>query len=154
MIDRAKIEELIQEMLSETEVFVVDIQIKPGNQIKVYIDEPEGISIDLCVQFSRAIEFGLDRELEDFALQVSSPGLSEPLKVHQQYRKQIGQSLKVSTIDGKKITGDLLSADESGIEVNAEIKVKVEGSKKKATEIQLIKLEYNEIKTAKVNLVF
>ncbi len=105
------------------------------------------------MQFSRVIEFGLDREIEDFALQVSSPGLTEPLRVHQQYRKQIGQSLKILTVDEQKITGELLSADENGIEVNAVIKVKADG-KKKTTEIQLIKLEYKEIKTAKVNLVF
>ena len=154
MIDRTKIEELIQEKLSETEVFVVDIQIKPGNLIRVYLDEHEGISLTTCVEFSRAIEFGLDREVEDFSLQVSSPGLTEPLRVHQQYRKQIGQSLKILTIDEQKITGELLSADKNGIEVNAEIKVKADGKKKKTTEIQLIKLEYKEIKTAKVNLVF
>ena len=154
MIDRLKIEELIQEKLSETKVYVVDIQVKPGNLIKVYLDEEDGISIDTCVQFSRVIESGLDREVEDFALQVSSPGLTEPLIVPQQYRKQLGQSLKILTVDDNKYTGELLSADENGIEVKAEIKVKATGSKKKTKEIQLIKLEYKEIKTAKVNLVF
>ncbi len=154
MIDRLKIEELIQDKLSETKVYVVDIQVKPGNLIKVYLNEEDGISIDTCVQFSRVIESGLDREVEDFALQVSSPGLTEPLKVPQQYRKQLGQSLKILTVDDNKYTGELLSADENGIEVKAEIKVKATGSKKKTKEIQLMKLEYKEIKTAKVNLVF
>ncbi len=154
MIDRNKIEELIRERLEESEVFVVDIQVKPGNVIRVYLDEPEGISIDTCVEFSRIIESGLDRDTDDFELQVSSPGLTEPLKVPEQYIKHIGQSVKILTNDEKKYIGEILSADSNGFEINAEIKVKLAGSKKKTTEFQVVKLEYKEIKTTKVNLVF
>jgi ribosome maturation factor RimP len=154
VIDRNKIEELIRERLEESEVFVVDIQVKPGNVIRVYLDEPEGISIDTCVEFSRIIESGLDRDTDDFELQVSSPGLTEPLKVPEQYIKHIGQSVKILTNDEKKYIGEILSADSNGFEINAEIKVKLAGSKKKTTEFQVVKLEYKEIKTTKVNLVF
>lgn len=154
MIDRDRIISLIQERLDESEVFVVDIQVKSGNVIRVYIDEPTGISLDTCIEFSRLIEFGLDRETEDFELQVSSPGLTEALKVPQQYTKHIGNSLKIMTNDEETFIGELLSADEQGIQINAEIKVKEAGKKKKKTEIQSKRLEYKEIKTTKVNLVF
>lgn len=154
MIDRKKIEDIIQQEIGESEVFIVDIQIKPGNLIQVYLDEPSGISIDTCVAFSRAIESSLDRDVEDFELQVSSPGLNQPFKVPQQYTRQLGKSLQVVTSDGEKFKGKLISADEEKIVLDAETKIKVAGSKKKKTEIVRKDFLYSEIKTAKVDLVF
>lgn len=135
-------------------MFVVDIQVKPGNRIQVYLDQPDGIAIETCVAFSRLIESSLDRELEDFELQVSSPGLDQPLKVTQQYHKNLGRTLKIIDIEGNKHKGLLAEVDNSGILLQAEVKVKKEGSKRKSTEIQPIRLEYINIKTAKVHLEF
>jgi ribosome maturation factor RimP len=92
----------------------------------------KGITIEECVEFSRAIEHNLDREAEDFELEVSSPGLSTSLLVPQQYVKNIGRELNVLTTDNKKIKGLLISADEKGIVIEEEQKVKVEGQQKKS----------------------
>lgn len=154
MIDREKIELIIRDQIAESQVFIVNITVKPGNVIRVYLDEPDGISLDTCISFSKLIESSLDRETEDFELQVSSPGLTEPLKVPEQYKKNTGQSVKVLCLDGSKYTGIIKSADSTGIDLEAEIKVKTPDSKKKVTEIQAVRIEYKEIKTTKVNLVF
>lgn len=140
--------------ISDSDVFVVDISIKPANMIQVYLDQPGGIPLETCVRFSKLIESNLDRENEDFELQVSSPGLTEPLKVPQQYSKNLGKSIKVIGVAGEKYKGIIKSADEAGIDLEAEIRVKSAGSKKKTTEIKSVRLEYTEIKTAKVNLEF
>lgn len=154
MIERSKIEELISLQIADSEVFVVDIQIKPGNLIQVFLDEPAGISLDTCVDFSRAIESGLDRDAEDFELQVSSPGLDQPFRVPAQYRKQIGRRVQVVTLTGEKLKGELTEASDNGFALMAEVKVKVAGSKSKKMEIVRKEFKYSDIKSTKVDLVF
>lgn len=154
LIAKGKIENIIKDGISDSDVFVVDISIKPSNMIQVYLDKPGGIPLETCVKFSKLIESSLDRENEDFELQVSSPGLNEAFRVPQQYLKNIGKSIKVIGVDGEKYKGTIKSADEAGIDMEAEIRVKLAGSKKKTTDIKSVRLEYKDIKTAKVNLEF
>ncbi len=154
MVRNEDIEAIIKEAISGTEIFVVEAAVKPGNIIRVYVDAPEGISMEECVRISKAIESGIDRELEDFDLQVSSPGLENPLLVIQQYTKNIGKELKVETDNKQRFVGELLEADPNGITLNALVKIKVAGSKKKKTEFQAVNLKFEEIKSAKVNLHF
>src|SRR5580698_9642471 len=90
------IEGMVQEILAgEPGYFLVEVKIKPTNNVKVYIDGDQGISIEKCVQFNRALYKKLDEAAffpaGDFSLEVSSPGLDEPLKLHRQYRKNIGR---------------------------------------------------------------
>lgn len=144
----------MHDRISESEIFVVDIQIKPGNLIQVFLDQPGGISLDSCVEFSRLIESNLDREQEDFELQVSSPGLDKPLKVYQQYVKNVGKKIKIVLLNGDKYTARVMAADPEGVELEAELSVKTPGVKKKTTELKSVRLEYKDIKTAKVNLEF
>ena len=154
MIQVKDIEPLIRDAISGTEVFLVEAAVKQGNNIRVFVDEPDGISLDECVRISRAIEAGIDREKEDFDLQVSSPGIENPLLVIQQYEKNIGRELKVETADNKRFTGELLDVDPSGISLNAKVRVKTKGSKKSKTEFQSVNLRFDDIKSAKVNLHF
>ena len=128
--------------------------VKQGNLVRVFVDDPNGISLDECVRISKAIESSLDREVEDFDLQVSSPGLENPLLVLPQYLKNIGRELKVETNEKERFVGELLSANEEGFSLNAKVKVKVEGSKKKKSELRTVSLKFEEIKSAKVNLQF
>lgn len=153
MISRQQIEELIAQGTHDSDVFVVDIQIKPGNRIQVFLDEPAGISIDTCVAFSRLIESGLDRDTEDFELQVSSPGLDQPLKVPRQYQKYIGERIQTITASGEKFRGVLTRADDQGFDMEAVIKVKT-ADKKKREEMVLKTFLYRDIKSVKVDLVF
>jgi ribosome maturation factor RimP len=154
MLKKEDIEHLVIQAIEGTPAFLVEIDIKPGNLIRVFIDEPSGISLDECVRISRVIESGLDRENDDFDLQVSSPGLDNPFKVLPQYLKNVGQELKVETLDGRRLTGELKSADEESITLEAKVRVKEKGSKKKKTAIETVCLKYEDIKIAKVNLQF
>ena len=154
MIKKEDIEKIVRDSIEGTEVFLVDISVKPGNLIRVFVDDPSGIPLDECVRISRAVESSLDREAEDFDLQVSSPGLDNPLLVLPQYLKNIGRELKVETVEKEKYTGELLEAGEGGIKLNARIRIKEKGSKKSKTDFQLIELKFDKIKSAKVHLQF
>lgn len=154
MLKKEDIEAIVNESIADTEAFLVEVDVKPGNLIRVFVDEPDDISLDECVRISKVIEAGLDRGKEDYDLQVSSPGLENPFKVLAQYLKNIGMELKVETLDNQRLTGELVSADEEGIVLNALVKVKSEGSKKKKPGIQAMSLKFGEIKSAKVNLQF
>ena len=154
MVKKEDIEKLINEAVEGSDIFLVEVTVRQGNLIRVFVDEPLGISLDECVRISRAIESGLDREEEDFDLQVSSPGLENPLLVLPQYLKNIGRELKIETVEKERLTGELLGADKDGISINAQVKVKTPGSKKKQIEFQEKSLKFEEIKSAKVNLQF
>jgi ribosome maturation factor RimP len=131
MISKQKIESLIAEKMSSGDYFVVSLDISTSNRIKLIVDSMKGITIEECVEFSRAIEHNLDREAEDFELEVSSPGLSMPLTVHQQYVKNIGRELDILTSDNTKIKGLLKHVGEKSILIEEQKKIKVEGQKQK-----------------------
>ena len=129
----------------------MDIKIKPTNNVKVYIDGDQGISIEKCVQFNRALykrieEAGLFPG-GDFSLEVSSPGLDEPLKLHRQYRKNIGRQVELVLQDGSKIEGRLLEVSEDGIIVE-----ETRGKNKKK-EIVNHTFLFENIKTTKIQVV-
>lgn len=113
MIKKQTIVDLINEHFAGTDKFLVDVKVLAGNKIEVYIDAPQHIAIADCVALSRHIEGNLDREKEDFELQVSSPGATESFKVLHQYKKYIGTKVKVVTKEGAKHEGILKSADEN-----------------------------------------
>lgn len=115
MITDEKIIELVQQQIQETDIFLVEAVVKPGNMIRVHVDRPEGISIDECVRISRFLNGELDRDVEDFSLEVSSPGVSEPFKVKQQYEKNVGRTIEVRLEDGDRLEGKLESVAEEAI---------------------------------------
>jgi ribosome maturation factor RimP len=154
MIAAEKIQELVEAKIAEGPNFIVDIAVKPGNNIYILIDNDNGVSIQDCVEMSRHVESGLDREKEDFELHVSSPGLDRPLKVLRQYQKYTGKEVAVTTKEGKKLAGKLLKASESGIELETRSKETVEGKKGKQLLIRNISLTFNQIKETKVVISF
>jgi len=115
MISAQKIRELLEQRIAGTDIFVVDATVRPGNMIMIEVDRPEGISIDECVEISRYLERQLDRDEEDFSLEVSSPGLGTPFKVMQQYEKNVGGEVEVVLKDGTKKSGKLDSVSAAGI---------------------------------------
>ncbi len=153
MIDKAKIEQLVDEKLEEG-MFLVEVQVNAANLVRVYIDSFDGITIDHCVALSRHIESSLDREKEDFDLQVSSPGLSETFKVKEQYLKNVGRHLEVETQDGRKLVGVLKVASPDDILLESSNREKVEGHKKKQLVVKEHNIEYSDIKSAKVIVLF
>ena len=149
MADKAKIEEFVLEELEEG-MFLVEVNVSLSNVIQVFIDSYDGLTIDKCVAMSRSIEQKLDRDSEDFELQVSSPGLSEPFRVKEQYLKNIGREVEVVKTDGQKLEGELLEADDEGFLLQTARREKVEGHKKKQLIIKEHQLKYGDIVSAKV----
>jgi ribosome maturation factor RimP len=147
------IEQLIDSMLSaEPEYFKVSIRIKPTNNVKVFLDGDNGLSIEKCVQFNRR----LYKMIEDigiyppgeFSLEVSSPGVDEPLKLRRQYVKNIGRFVEVVFNDDTKKEGKLLQVAES------DIIIEQTSGKGKKTFAQQIVLPFNNIKTTTVQIKF
>jgi ribosome maturation factor RimP len=154
MITNRQVEEIIAPRIAEGELFVVDIDVKPGNKISVLIDSNQGVSIDQCVEISRLIEHSLDRETEDFELQVSSPGLDQPFRVIQQYEKNLGREIEVIKNDGLKYTGTLKEINEDHFVIETKERVKVDGKKKKQLQINDLAIRFDEVKAAKVVISF
>lgn len=158
MIDKNTVIKLAQERIDELNngVYIVELKINNGNQIFLELDKEEGsIAIEDCISVSRNIEHNLDREEEDFSLEVSSAGIDQPFRVLKQYKKNIGREVKVQTFEhGKQIEGVLKSADEEQIVVEVREKKRLEGRKKKIWVSEEILLKYNEIKETKLIISF
>lgn len=153
MVNKAKIEELVKEKL-DGKAFLVDVQVSASNVIKVFVDSFDGLTIDRCVEISRHLENSLDREKEDFELQVSSPGLTERFRVKEQYLKNTGREIEVVTADGAKRTGLLKEVKPEFILLETSAREKVEGHKKKQWVVREHQIEYSDIKSAKVIVSF
>lgn len=153
MADKEKITELVKGLL-EGDMFLAGIEVSASNVIKVFIDSFNGLTIEDCALFHLKLEAKLDRESEDFELQVSSPGLSESFRVREQYFKNIGRPLEILTFEGERITGILKSGGDDDFVIEYTEKEKVEGKKKKQSVVKEIKLDYKEIKSAKVIVTF
>jgi ribosome maturation factor RimP len=144
-----RVKELIQ---SEPDVFLVEIWIKPTNNVKVFLDADQGLSIERLIRFNRRLYKELDEKSffpgGDFSLEVSSPGLDEPLKLHRQYLKNVGRYVEVVLADGTRHDGKLLNADEEQILVEEE---KGKGKKK---ELVRHSIPFTNIKTTKIQIKF
>jgi len=153
MIDKVKIAELVNEKLTDDQ-FLVDVTVSSSNVIDIMVDSDTGISINQIVEISRFVESNLDREVEDFELSVFSAGLSEPLSLVRQYKKNLGTEIDVLLTSGQKLTGILIKADDHGIDLEVTTKEKSEGSKKKELVTRVHSMGYPEIKEAKKVLKF
>jgi len=152
MINTERIEKIVKDWTEDKDIFFVALSIGSGNIIKVLLDKPEGITIDECVVISRMIEARLNRDEEDYELQVSSPGLGMPFKVIEQYYKNRGNKIEVITQDGLKMKGILNKVTDKGIELG--IKTGNKKEKKKKVIPKNISLDFNQIKTAKTVIAF
>lgn len=145
--------QLVAQLLSlEPEYFLIEIKVKPTNNIKVYIDGDKDISIEKCVYFNRLLYKKIDEAglfpQGDFSLEVSSPGVDKPLKLNRQYLKNTGRNVEVTFIDGSKKEGKLLQATNEDI-----ILEQINGKGKKAETQQLV-IPFSNIKTTTVQIQF
>lgn len=154
MIAKNIVESLIEEYSSGKDIYPVDLKISGDNKISVEIDSYAGVSLDDCVALNRYIESKLDRDAEDYELEVSSAGLTEPFKVLRQYKKNIGKEIEVLQSDGKKVSGILVEAGEQDFKIEAEKSVKPEGAKRKVIVKEEIVFTYQDIKTTKLIIRF
>ena len=130
MIEKKTVCQIVEEWLEGKDYFLVEVTVSPDDKIVVEIDHAEGVWIEDCVELSRFIESKLNREEEDYELEVDSAGIGQPFKVLQQYYIHIGQEVEVVTRDGRKLAGILKDADEEKFTVGVQKKVKLEGSKR------------------------
>lgn len=147
------IEKMLEELLAADPAhFLVEIKIKPTNNVKVYLDGDQGITIEKCISINRALYKKLEEAAlfpgDDFSLEVSSPGLDEPLKMFRQYKKNTGRLVEVLLKDGMKVEGKLLEVQEN------EIVVEETKGKNKKKEVIVHHFPFESIKSTKIQIVF
>jgi len=154
MITQAQIKKLVTDKIEDTDQFMVSVEVKPGNNIQVEVDSMSGIGVQEFMAISRHIEGRLDREIEDFSLRVSSPGVGEAYKVLDQYKKNVGRKVKVKTNDDRELVGELISFDEEQICVKTKERKKVEGKKSKQVVKEDITIRLQNIKETNTEISF
>lgn len=154
MIDKQTIYSIVEQGLQGSDCFLVDVNVAPGNVISVEIDNKEGVDIERCEKLHRFIEAHLDRDVEDYELEVGSAGITAPFKVVAQYRKNVGNEVETLTTDGRKLTGVLDRCDDEGFVLSVVKKVKAEGAKRKIEVTEEVPLKYNEVKYTKYLIRF
>ncbi len=154
MLNKDTIEKTVQEAISSTDTFLVEVKTTPDNKITVYIDRNEGMPIDECMRVSRFIESKFDREEEDFELQVSSPGLTQSFKVLEQYEKNKGKDVRIVLGDGTTLEGTITSVADSVVTLEWTETFKEPGKKKKQTEKIKKEIDISDITSAKPIISF
>ncbi|MFV0537135.1 MAG: ribosome assembly cofactor RimP [Dysgonomonas sp.] len=154
MIDKEIVKEIVEKYLEESPIFLVDVIVRPGNLIVVEIDSNESIGIDDCVELSRNIESQLDRDADDFELEVGSAGVTSPFKIPRQYEKNIGNEVEILTKGGQKLSGILKSSDDNAFVVTITKIVKPEGAKKKVAVDEDLTFSYEDVKYTKYLIRF
>ncbi len=156
MIKTEEIRQLIENLLKGSDKFLVDILVKPGNKIFIFIDGDKGVTIDNCKEVSRFVENQLNRDNEDFELNVSSPGVDHPLKLRKQYPKNIGRIIDVTLKNGSILSGKLVQVSEEKITIDTTAKVKKKKKKnQKEPETDPIQnIPFDNIYETKVRISF
>jgi len=150
-----KVQELLDVALAERPgLFLVDLSINEANKISINLDGDQGVNLQDCIDVSRLIENGLDREEQDFSLEVASAGVSTPLKFVRQYKKNIGRTLKVKTNTSEEIEAKLVTADEEKISLEWQAREPKKIGKGKETVQKKIDILYENIKEAIVIVSF
>lgn len=154
MINKETVKTLANEWLKDKEYFLVDVEVTPDDRIVVEIDHKDGVWIEDCAELSRYIEEHLNRDEEDYELEVGSAGLGQPFKVIQQYINCIGEEVEVLPKDGKKVTGILKSVDEPNFTVTIKEKKRLEGQKRPQLVETDVTFDISDVKYTKYVLNF
>jgi ribosome maturation factor RimP len=154
MISKDTIYQAVEQHLVDSDYYIVDVKVAPDNRISVEIDSFNGVSLEYCIEVHRYIESQFDREVEDYELEVSSAGLTEPFKVTKQYEKNIGNEVETLTKDGKKIIGVLVEVTDKEFVLETERTEKPEGAKRKVTITENLRFAYEDIKNTKYIIRF
>jgi ribosome maturation factor RimP len=151
---KQKVETLLSDALAEeSSLFLIDFTITTDNKINVVIDGDHGVTVKDCIKISRAIEHNLDREEEDFSLEVASAGAATPLVLPRQYEKNIGRKLEVKT-NSEIFEGNLTATTEDGIVLEWKAREPKPIGKGKVTVQKKKEIDFSDIKEAKVILKF
>ena len=149
MIDKTELQQVINRALEGTKMYLVTLKVSKDNVIEVALDSDEDITIDDCVAVNDAVLEAFDRDQEDYELTVGSYGITSPLLLPRQYRKNIGYEVEVLTADGRKLKGVIADADDEGFTLSATVKKKLEGKKRPELVEEQERFNYNDIKQTK-----
>lgn len=154
MITKELIGSLIDEKLTGDGVFLVESKVSPANKIYLEIDSLSGVPITYCITISKFIESQLDRDEEDFELEVSTSSISAPFKVLNHYKKNLNRDVEVVKADNKKVTGLLTEVNDDSFTIETESMQKIEGKKKKQLVEETVTLTYDEVRSTTLVLNF
>lgn len=154
-MDKEQITNLVNTALEQNpELFLIELSFLPENKIYVEVDGDKGVPLNECIRISREIEHNLDREEEDFSLEVTSPDVSKPLVVRRQYGKNIGRILQVKTVENDKFEGTLTTTTETDITLEWKAREPKPIGKGKHTVVKQATIAYTDIIEAKVKIIF
>jgi len=154
-MDKEKVIKLLNDALAENEaLFLIELKFLPDNKIYVEVDGDHGVSLNECIRVSRAIEHNLDREEEDFSLEVTSPDVANPLKVKRQYKKNINRIIDVKLNNQTKIQGELKNVLENEIELAWKTREPKPVGKGKVTVVNKAIIPFSDILETKVKIIF
>jgi len=155
MTFKNKVQELLDAALVEREhLFLIDLSINDANKISIILDGDFGVNLQDCIDVSRAVEANLDREEQDFSLEVASAGISSPLKLVRQFKKNIGRTIKVKTISSEEIEAKLTAADDEKITLEWQAREPKKIGKGNETVDKKLEIPYENIKEAVVIISF
>ena len=154
MIDSGKVKELVDQAIAAEGGFLVDLKISSDSKIKVLVDHKEGVRLEQLTRMSRFVEHNLDREENDFAIEVSSPGIDMPFQVKEQYEKNVGRPVRIKLKDGSEIKGDftLFENDKVTVSWTEKVAKPVGKGKMKVTREEVVSLE--DIKETSLEIRF
>lgn len=154
-MDKEKVINLLNDALEENSaLYLIELKFLPENKIYVEVDGDSGVSLQECIRISREIENNLDREEEDFSLEVTTPDIANPLKVKRQYKKNINRILEVKLKDNKKVEGALKCINEDQIELEWKAREPKPIGKGKVTVVKNETIQFSDILEAKVKIIF
>lgn len=152
MIEKNTVQNVVNEWLKGKDYFLVDLSVSDDDRVVVVIDHADGVWIEDCADLSRYIETRINREEEDYELEVGSAGLGQPFRVRRQYEIHVGKSVESQTKDGKKYRGILSSVDEEGFVMNVMEKVQEEGKKRPVNKEVPVRLKFDDVAYTKYQI--
>ncbi len=153
-MERGVVQNLVEEAIAEnSRLFLIELSFLNDNKIIVIVDGDDGVSVKECVRISRHVEHNLDRESEDFSLEVTTPGATAPFTNNRQYKKNIGRVLEVKT-DTENVGGTLVEVTDEDITLEWKAREPKPIGKGKVTVVKKATLKYASIKEAKVKIIF
>jgi ribosome maturation factor RimP len=154
-MDKEKVINLLNTALEEnSSLFLIELKFQAENKIYVEVDGDNGVPLNECIRISRAIENDLDREEEDFSLEVTTPDIANPLKVNRQYKKNINRVLEIKLKDNTKVAGLLKAVNDDSIELEWKAREPKPVGKGKVTVVKNATILFSNILEAKVKIIF
>lgn len=154
-MDKGIVKNLLNNALEQNpELFLIELKFLAENKIFVEVDGDSGVTLKECIRISREIEHNLDREEEDFSLEVTSPDVANPLKVKRQYTKNINRILDVKLKDNTTVQGELKSVTDDEIELEWKAREPKPIGKGKITVVKKATIQFENIQEAKVKIIF